>query len=94
MRYASGVSAVLVHSSADFPKGFSGFNGSGLPYIGFDDRSVISLAHQGDTDALVFDRRRSRLFLAADAGSKARKAVELGVRAIAKAEWRDLAGLG
>ena len=30
----------------------------------------------------------------ADAGSKARKAAELGVRVLTEAEWRELAGLG
>jgi DNA ligase (NAD+) len=30
----------------------------------------------------------------ADAGSKARKATELGVRTVTEAEWRELAGLG
>jgi len=29
-----------------------------------------------------------------DAGSKARKATELGVRTVTEAEWRELAGLG
>jgi DNA ligase (NAD+) len=30
----------------------------------------------------------------ADAGSKARKATELGVRTVSETEWRELAGLG
>jgi DNA ligase (NAD+) len=30
----------------------------------------------------------------ADAGSKARKAAELGVRTVTEVEWRELAGLG
>ena len=30
----------------------------------------------------------------ADAGSKAAKAAELGVRVLTEAEWRELAGLG
>ena len=29
-----------------------------------------------------------------DAGSKARKATELGVRTVRETEWRELAGLG
>jgi DNA ligase (NAD+) len=32
--------------------------------------------------------------IGADAGSKAAKAAELGVRALTEAEWRQMAGLG
>jgi DNA ligase (NAD+) len=36
--------------------------------------------------------RKACPVISADAGSKARKAAELGVRIITEAEWRELAG--
>jgi DNA ligase (NAD+) len=39
-------------------------------------------------------KRTDLVVVGADAGSKARKATELGVRTVTEAEWRDLAGLG
>ncbi len=38
-------------------------------------------------------KRTDLLVLGADAGSKAKKAAELGVRTVTEAEWRELAGL-
>jgi DNA ligase (NAD+) len=38
-------------------------------------------------------KRTDLVVVGADAGSKARKATELGVRTITEAEWRELAGL-
>ena len=37
-------------------------------------------------------RKTDLVVVGADAGSKARKAVELGIRTLSEAEWRDLAG--
>jgi DNA ligase (NAD+) len=34
------------------------------------------------------------LIVGADAGSKAAKAAEIGVRTLTEAEWREMAGLG
>ena len=39
-------------------------------------------------------KKTDLVVVGADAGSKARKATELGVRTITEAEWRELAGLG
>jgi DNA ligase (NAD+) len=39
-------------------------------------------------------KKTDLVVVGADAGSKARKAVELGVRTITETEWRELAGLG
>ena len=39
-------------------------------------------------------RNTDLVVVGADAGSKARRATELGVRAVSEAEWRELAGLG
>ncbi len=39
-------------------------------------------------------KKTDLVVVGADAGSKARKATELGVRTITEQEWRDLAGLG
>jgi DNA ligase (NAD+) len=39
-------------------------------------------------------KKTDLVVVGADAGSKARKATELGVRTVTEAEWRDLAGLG
>jgi DNA ligase (NAD+) len=38
-------------------------------------------------------KKTDLVVIGADAGSKARKATELGVRTITEAEWRELAGL-
>jgi len=39
-------------------------------------------------------KKTDLVVVGADAGSKARKATELGVRTITEQEWRELAGLG
>jgi DNA ligase (NAD+) len=39
-------------------------------------------------------KKTDYVVLGADAGSKARRAAELGVRTLTEAEWRELAGLG
>jgi DNA ligase (NAD+) len=39
-------------------------------------------------------KKTDLVVVGADAGSKARKATELGVRTVTEAEWRELAGLG
>jgi DNA ligase (NAD+) len=39
-------------------------------------------------------KKTDLVVVGADAGSKARKAVELGVKTLTEAEWRDLAGMG
>ncbi|MBV8400914.1 MAG: NAD-dependent DNA ligase LigA [Acetobacteraceae bacterium] len=39
-------------------------------------------------------KKTDLVVVGADAGSKARKAAELGVRTVTEAEWRDIAGLG
>ena len=39
-------------------------------------------------------KKTDYVVLGADAGSKARRAAELGVRTLTEAEWRTLAGLG
>ena len=38
-------------------------------------------------------KRTDLLVLGADAGSKAKKAAELGLRVLTEAEWREMAGL-
>ena len=38
-------------------------------------------------------KKTDLVVVGADAGSKARKAAELGVRTISETEWRELAGL-
>ncbi|HEY0204714.1 MAG TPA: BRCT domain-containing protein, partial [Acetobacteraceae bacterium] len=38
-------------------------------------------------------KRTDLLVLGADAGSKAKKAAELGVRTVTEAEWREMAGM-
>ena len=38
-------------------------------------------------------KKTDLVVLGADAGSKAKKAAELGIRTLTEAEWRDLAGL-
>ena len=37
-------------------------------------------------------KKTDLVVVGADAGSKARKAAELGVRVVTEAEWRELAG--
>jgi DNA ligase (NAD+) len=39
-------------------------------------------------------KKTDLVVVGADAGSKARKATELGVRTVTEAEWRELSGLG
>ena len=39
-------------------------------------------------------KKTDPVVVGADAGSKARKATELGVRTASETEWRELAGLG
>jgi len=38
-------------------------------------------------------KRTDLVIVGADAGSKAKKAAELGVRVVSEAEWRELAGM-
>ena len=38
-------------------------------------------------------KKTDLVVLGADAGSKAKKAAELGVQAVSEAEWREMAGL-
>ena len=38
-------------------------------------------------------KRTDLLVLGADAGSKAKKAAELGVQTVTEAEWREMAGM-
>ncbi len=42
----------------------------------------------------IVSKKTDLVVVGADAGSKARKATELGVRTVTEAEWRELAGLG
>ena len=51
----------------------------------------------GSLGAKVTDsvsKKTDLVVVGADAGSKARKATELGVRTVSETEWRELAGLG
>ena len=51
----------------------------------------------GSLGAKVTDsvsKKTDLVVVGVDAGSKARKATELGVRTVSETEWRELAGLG
>jgi DNA ligase (NAD+) len=51
----------------------------------------------GSRGAKVTDsvsKKTDLVVVGVDAGSKARKATELGVRTVSETEWRELAGLG
>ena len=39
-------------------------------------------------------KKTDLVVIGADAGSKAKKAAELGLRTLTEAEWRELAGMG